>query len=510
MLEIQHVEARDAGDAAAVLLVVGHDPVVARNAQHLDGGEAPREQVAQFVGRVFAHVPRIARERHRGVGRRDDELPARAQHAVHLAHEVHVAPDVLDYLERDDEVEAPVGKGQRRHRGLHVAHVRQAGQTARLGNVFVEGDEAAGVRRDDLHAVARAGADLEHVAVDALRRRVVREQRTLEYEVVRSLRADALGRCHASHSVLPFDSDPLVGRFDGTAFEQHAQRALEDLFACAREACHLLRGAVVVQRQESAVVAQQAEQLLGRILDLGVALALEAYVDAVVLGDAAHVTRQGVAHGHRPEQLVAVEHAPVAVVDDDAEADGALRRHEQPHLLARRNGDELVVDERLELHRHHAAARDAVLVEVDHVAVVLEDAALLVAVRQEEVLAVQPPVEEGAVRGLVHDAQEARLARPQQRRFGRRHEPVLRVVVEEDLLRVAGFVGERYIAVREQYLLPLVVREVETVVRQAAYGECLCASCLEHKCRFSRQKYVLFRSRATAAPARAVFCRFKK
>ena len=256
------------------------------------------------------------------------------------------------------------------------------------------------------------------------------------------------------------DFDAFFAGFDRAALEEHAQRAFENLFARSREARHLLGGAVVVQGQESAVVADQLEQHLRRVLHLCESRLLEAHVDAVVLGDTPNVTFQPVADGHGTEDLVAVDHAPVAVVDDHAEADFALRGHQQRDLLAGFHRDQVVVYETLEFGRGHAAARDVVFVEVDDVAVSGQDAALLVAVGEEQVLAVQSPVEESPVGRLVHHAQIARFAFAQQRRFGRRHEAVLRVVVEEDLFPVADLVRQRSVAVGEQHFVLLLVGEV--------------------------------------------------
>ena len=72
----------------------------------------------------------------------------------------------------------------------------------------------------------------------------------------------------------------------------------------------------------------------------------------------------------------------------------------------------------------------------------------------------QAPVEECPVHGLVHHAQVTRLPGAEQRRFGSRHEAVFRVVVNENLLFVAGFVGEGDITVGQQNLVLLLVRKV--------------------------------------------------
>ena len=150
----------------------------------------------------------------------------------------------------------------------------------------------------------------------------------------------------------------------------------------------------------------------------------------------------------------------MAVVDDHAVADLAFRGDEQRNFLAGFHRDQIVVDEALEFGRGHAAARDAVFVEVDDIAVPGQDAALLVAVREEEVLAVESPVEESPVGRLVHHAQEARLSGAQQRRFGRGHQPVFGVVVEEHLFPVADLVGQRGVAVGQQNFVLFLVREV--------------------------------------------------
>ena len=89
-----------------------------------------------------------------------------------------------------------------------------------------------------------------------------------------------------------------------------------------------------------------------------------------------------------------------------------------------------------------------------------QDAALLVAVGEEEILAVEPPVEKRPVGRLVHHAQVARFVGAQQRRFGRRHQPVFGVVVEEDLLFVARLVCKGYVTVGQQNLVLLLVRKV--------------------------------------------------
>lgn len=103
--------------------------------------------------------------------------------------------------------------------------------------------------------------------------------------------------------------------------------------------------AVVVQGEDPAVFAQHAQEGFGRIADLCESGLLEADVDAVVVGDAGDVCGQTVPDGDGSEDLVAVDHAPVAVVDDDSESDRAFRSDEDRDLFAGFDGDEFVVDE---------------------------------------------------------------------------------------------------------------------------------------------------------------------
>ena len=199
MLEVERVEAQDARDAAAVLLIVGHHALVAEDALDLHRREsAVGEQSSELRGGVFAHVPRVARERHGGVGRGEDQHAARPQHAPGLGDEERVALDVFDHLERHHAVERAVGEGQGRHGRAAELHPRAVEQPGR-GCMLVERDEPLGAGGEHLDAVARPGADLQHVARDAPGRRVVGQQRALEYEVVRRVARYALGRCDLSH-----------------------------------------------------------------------------------------------------------------------------------------------------------------------------------------------------------------------------------------------------------------------------------------------------------------------
>ena len=94
VLEVEQVEAGDALHTAAVVFVVLHHALVAEDAVGLDGGKCFGKQSPQFVDPVFTHVPRVACERHRSVGRGEDQPSARPQHTGDFTHERCVVVDV--------------------------------------------------------------------------------------------------------------------------------------------------------------------------------------------------------------------------------------------------------------------------------------------------------------------------------------------------------------------------------------------------------------------------------
>lgn len=198
VLEVENVEARDAFDAAAVFRIVVHHLFVAEDPEGLNLRKPCGEQPAELFGRVFAHVPRVAGERHRGVGGRHDEPSPGAQHPVYFAHKLRIAFDMLDHLERDHAVETSVGEVQRRDHCLPELDVGAVEQLRRRG-VLVDGDEPPRPGRRYLDAVAGSGSDFEHVARDARRGGVVGQQRALENEIVRGFRRNALRGVNLRH-----------------------------------------------------------------------------------------------------------------------------------------------------------------------------------------------------------------------------------------------------------------------------------------------------------------------
>ena len=197
MLEVEQVEAGDALHAAAVVFVVLHHALVAEDAVGLDGGKCFGKQSPQFVDPVFTHVPRVACERHRSVGRGEDHPSARPQHTGDFTHERCVVVDVFDHLEGNDEIERFVPEAERRH--AHPSEFDVGCVAVSGGGVFVHRDETVAMRRDEFDAVSRSCPDLQHIARYDLCRAVVGQQRPLEDEVVGCVARYALGGCEFAH-----------------------------------------------------------------------------------------------------------------------------------------------------------------------------------------------------------------------------------------------------------------------------------------------------------------------
>ena len=151
VLEVEQVEAGDALHAAAVVFVVLHHALVAEDAVGLDGGKCFGKQSPQFVDPVFTHVPRVACERHRSVGRGEDHPSARPQHTGDFTHERCVVVDVFDHLEGNDEIERFVPEAERRH--AHPSEFDVGCVAVSGGGVFVHRDETVAMRRDEFDAV---------------------------------------------------------------------------------------------------------------------------------------------------------------------------------------------------------------------------------------------------------------------------------------------------------------------------------------------------------------------
>ena len=167
---------------------------------------------------------------------------------------------------------------------------------------------------------------------------------------------------------------------------------------------------------------------------------LQRDIHPVVFGDARYITLQPVADLHRTEQLVAVEHSPVTIVQDDAIPDFILGSDQDIDLFARPERQLLVVDESVEQHGRYHTAGYIVVVEEYHVAPARFDASLHVAVGQEKVFCFQAPVEESAVDRFVHHLEAGRFTDGCQRPVRRRDEAVFRIAVYDYVQFVAHFV----------------------------------------------------------------------
>ena len=128
--------------------------------------------------------------------------------------------------------------------------------------------------------------------------------------------------------------------------------------------------------------------------------------------------------------------------DYDTIAERTLRGYEYIYLLVRRDGYDLIADVGFEFHGRHAATRYIVHVQIYDIAAARNHSALLVAVGQEEILAVEAPVEERSMCILVHDLQAGDMAFGYERPLGCGHKAVLGVVIYEYALFVAHLVRE--------------------------------------------------------------------
>ena len=104
---------------------------------------------------------------------------------MHLAHKLPVALDMFDDLKRYDIVERGVSKTYGRH--LHLPKLGIGGQRDLESTALVDSYKVLGSGRYHIDAVAHAGANLQHMAMDALFSLVVGQNRTLKDKVVRSV-----------------------------------------------------------------------------------------------------------------------------------------------------------------------------------------------------------------------------------------------------------------------------------------------------------------------------------
>ena len=217
---------------------------------------------------------------------------------------------------------------------------------------------------------------------------------------------------------------------------ERADSLLEGLLAAPEEGVNHLGVALVVDGEVAVVGPERVEDGFGHAIDFLIAQGGEGEVDFVIVAHLLDVCLQSFAFFEALEDLVAVNHTPVAVVDDDAVADFRLVGDEDIDFLVLPVFGRHVVEELVNPRRGHDAFREWVEADMDQIPSALVHAELLFLEGDEEVLH-QAPVEEGA--RLVHrlDEHELELANGGAGAEGGGDEPSLVVVIDEDLNIVA-------------------------------------------------------------------------
>ena len=217
---------------------------------------------------------------------------------------------------------------------------------------------------------------------------------------------------------------------------ERADSLLEGLLAASEEGVNHLGVALVVDGEVAVVGPERVEDGFGHAIDFLIAQGGEGEVDFVVFAHLLDVCLQPFAFFEALEDLVAVNHTPVAVVDDDAVADFRLVGDEDIDFLVLPVFGGHVVEELVDPRRGHDAFRERVEADIDQIPSALVHAELLFLEGDEEVLH-QAPVEEGT--RLVHrlDEHELELADGGAGAEGGGDEPSLVVVIDEDLDIVA-------------------------------------------------------------------------
>ena len=143
-------------------------------------------------------------------------------------------------------------------------------------------------------------------------------------------------------------------------------------------------------------------------------------------------------------------------------------------------GDTVVVDKSFQVSRRNDASGNVVRIEVDRILFPDIQARRLIPVGQEQVFGREPPVQKCSVNRFIDHFQAGRLADRRQRAFGRSHQPVFRIVVNENFQRNPGFVIDGYVTIRQQHFVPVFVREIESVVRNPIDFERIIMTCYQH------------------------------
>ena len=231
-------------------------------------------------------------------------------------------------------------------------------------------------------------------------------------------------------------TDALRLEADALLLVERADSLLEGLLAASEEGVNHLGVALVVDGEVAVVGPERVEDGFGHAIDFLIAQGGEGEVDFVVVAHLLDVSLQPFALFEALEDLVAVDHAPVAVIDDDAVADFRLVGDEDIDFLVLPVFGRYVAEELVDLRRRHDTVRERVEADIDQIPAALVHPELLFLEGDEEVLH-QAPVEEGA--RLVHrlDEHELELADSSAGAESGGDEPSLVVVIDEDLDIVA-------------------------------------------------------------------------
>ena len=258
-------------------------------------------------------------------------------------------------------------------------------------------------------------------------------------------------------------TDALRLEADALLLVERADSLLEGLLAAPEEGVNHLGVALVVDGEVAVVGPERVEDGFGHAIDFLIAQGGEGEVDFVIVAHLLDVCLQSFAFFEALEDLVAVNHTPVAVVDDDAVADFRLVGDEDIDFLVLPVFGGHVVEELVNPRRGHDAFRERVEADIDQIPSALVHAELLFLEGDEEVLH-QAPVEEGA--RLVHrlDEHELELADGGAGAEGGGDEPSLVVVIDEDLDIVARLETVGDIARGEEDFPPVAAVEEGTEV----------------------------------------------
>ena len=127
----------------------------------------------------------------------------------------------------------------------------------------------------------------------------------------------------------------VISNLDATTFQQHTQRTFEHLLTHSRNFVHSFGCCIIIYRQFAIVVAKQCQQFIRRIAHLLQTLLLQAQIDTCIGRDAADICLCSLANTHRAEELILINHTPMAIIYNHAIADRRLRSDQNLNLLTR-------------------------------------------------------------------------------------------------------------------------------------------------------------------------------